>query len=457
MKTREILIRVNNHTRHPVLSPLPRRGTVLIVVIWIVLVLASLVIVLSYFVRTEALASANYTSLAKAEAVAAGAIEYVLAMAADDETDSAVSYESNPYEAMQVGDGYFWVLQPSLSGDGTYEFGLTDEAGKINLNEASLEMLLKLPSMTSELANSIIDWRDQNEEVTVGGAENEYYLLAAEPYQCKNAPLETVEETLLIKGGSIDLLYGEDTNRNGMLDWNENDGETTAPDDNSNGKLDTGFFHYVTIHSYETNQPKNGPERINVSRNTNRGKLLELLTEEFGEEKALKIIAPLQLRPFSSLIEFYYFSGMDYDDFVKIADRLTTTDDEILSGRINVNAAPSEVLACLPQLEQKDVDDLIQWRSKHESDIDELGILWISKVLDREKATAVGPFLTAASGQYSADIIAVSADGRAYCRYYVVIDIADGSPKLVYKQSLPNSGWPLDAEILTTLRDGQEL
>ncbi len=31
--------------------------------------------------------------------------------------------------------------------------------------------------MTAELAASIIDWRDEDSDVTTGGAESEYYLL----------------------------------------------------------------------------------------------------------------------------------------------------------------------------------------------------------------------------------------------------------------------------------------
>lgn len=431
------------------------KGTVLIVVIWIVLILASLVMVMSHFIRTEALATSNYVSLVKAESVANGAIQYVRAMLASEQ-DPQVSYESEPYEAMHVGDGYFWILRPSLSDDQTCEFGLTDEAGKVNLNEASLEMLLKLPSMTSELANSIIDWRDQNQEVTTGGAESEYYLLLSEPYQCKNALLETIEEVLLVKDGSSELLYGEDINRNGILDWNENDGEVAQPSDNSNGKLDPGFFNYVTIHSYEMNTSADGSDLINVSDNRNRGKLADLLTEVFGEQKALEIMGPINLRSFSSHIEFYYFIGMKYDDFAKIENQLTVRNQERINGRINISTAPKEVLLCLPQLEQKDVDALIEKRSK--ADEDELAnTLWITEVLNQEKAVAIGSFITARSSQYSADIVAASADGRAFCRYYVVIDTGEGTPKVIYKQSLHQFGWPLNPDILTTLREGKDI
>ena len=251
------------------------------------------------------------------------------------------------------------------------------------------------------------------------------------------------------------MLYGEDTNRNGILDWNENDGDNTSPSDNSNGKLEPGFFNYVTIHSYELNSAEGNSSKINISQDTNRGKLMELLAEKLGQEKALQIMAPIRLRSFDSLIDFYYFIGMEYDDFIKIIDRLTTTDETEVVGRVNINTASEAVLLCLPQLEQKDVDTLIQTRSK--ADTETTTILWVTKVLDREKAQAIGRYITVQSFQYSADIVAVSADGRAFCRYYVVIDTADGSPKIVYKQSLQNSGWPLDASILESLREGKEI
>jgi type II secretory pathway component PulK len=61
--------------------------------------------------------------------------------------------------------------------------------------------------MGAELAASIVDWRDADDEVTSGGAESEYYLLLADPYYCKNAPFETLDELLLVKGATRDLLF----------------------------------------------------------------------------------------------------------------------------------------------------------------------------------------------------------------------------------------------------------
>ncbi len=442
-------------------------GSVLIVVIWIVLILASLILVLSHSIRVEAVAATNHVSQVKAEAVANGAIQYVFAKLNEDE--DSISYSDDPYEAVQVGDGYFWILRPNLSGKRDYDFGLVDEAGKVNLNSDSpqelLEMLLKLPNMTAELANSIIDWQDEDQDVSAGGAEGEYYLLLPDPYQCKNAPLETIEEVLLIKGGDLQLLYGEDTNRSGVLDWNENDGEQSPPSDNSNSQLDSGFFNYVTIHSYETNTDSTGQPRLDVRDPQDQAEVLELLTELLENEKAIEIMQLLRNGGLfrggmaganMSLIDVYFISGMEYQDFNKIIGRLTTDGSEqTIAGRINVNTAPKEVLLCLPGLEQSDVDALIKKRDELGDDLD--SILWVTEVLDAGKGRGIGRYITVKSSQYSADIVAVSNDGRAYARYFIVVDVVKETPRIIYKQSLHHSGWPLDRQILDTLRNGQEI
>jgi len=253
------------------------------------------------------------------------------------------------------------------------------------------------------------------------------------------------------------LLYGEDTNRNGILDWNEDDGDKAPPEDNGNGRLDPGFFNYVTIHSYELNLDSNGGDRINVNRGQNRTELAQILEDEFGQTKALKILGniPTSPIPYNNILDFYYQARMEYEDFSKIIDRITVDNQDRITGRINVNNAPAEVLLCLPGLEQSDVDTLIMERQKTDTNLD--NILWVTEVLSQEKAEAIGSYITTKSLQFSADIVAVSNDGRAFCRYYVVIDTAEGTPMIIYKQSLHGCGWPLDESILESLRRGEEI
>ncbi len=60
------------------------------------------------------------------------------------------------------------------------------------------------------IIDSLIDWMDSGdgdgeEEY---GAEESYYRSLDPPYSCKNGPVESVEELLLVKGITSELLYG---------------------------------------------------------------------------------------------------------------------------------------------------------------------------------------------------------------------------------------------------------
>lgn len=430
-------------------------GTILIVTIWVVLVLAGLALAFARSMRIAAIVSANHVASLKAEAVASGACVFIMAQltaATEDDTDLM---DSEPYKAVELGQDYFWVLRSNLEDDDEFDYGLTDEAGKINLNSASEEMLLRLPGMTAELAASIIDWRDEDSEVSTGGAEDEYYLLLSEPYNCKNSELETVDEILLIKGASEELLYGEDTNLNGILDENENDGDLSDPPDNRNGRLDTGFYDYVTVYSVETNVDSEGAQRINTNDAASRGDLQTLLQDVLKEERALEIMSLVPTNPsFANILNFYYSSGLKFEEFTQIADRLTTSDQETMPGIVNVNTASKEVLLCLPGLEEKDAEAMLSYRERN-SELD--SIAWVTEVLDQEKAVGIGSYITVRSSQYSADIVCLSGDGRAYKRYKAVFDMQSGTPAVVYWKSLTHSGWPLNREIVAALRKGEPL
>jgi type II secretory pathway component PulK len=442
----------------------PQGGTVLIVTLWIVLVLAGLALVFARSIRIAAGVSANQAASLEAEHIAFGAQQYVIAKIAEQaETQTAMVSTSTTqtavdYEAMPVGEGYFWVLQSNLEDDRDYRYGLTDEAGKIDLNTASQEMLQKLPGMTAELAASIIDWRDTDSDVTAGGAEDEYYLLQPSPYHCKNAPFETVDEILLVKGASEDLLYGEDTNLNGLLDPQENDGDVSEPPDNADGKLDRGFYDYVTVYSTEANVDSDGNTRINVSDSAARSDLQTLLTDTFKEDRALEILTNLTSgTTYTSILQFYYRSRMTFEEFTQVADRLTTSGETTLPGLVNVNTASKEVLMCLPGLEEKDVDDLIAYRTTNSTSENLNTIAWVTEVLDQTKATGIGQYITVHSNQYSADIVAVSGNGRAYKRYKMVVDTQKSPARVIYWREVTHFGWPLDSEIVATLRKGKPL
>ncbi|MBN1507833.1 MAG: general secretion pathway protein GspK [Sedimentisphaerales bacterium] len=432
-------------------------GTVLIVTIWVVLVLAGLALVFARSMRISAAVSANHVASLQAECIANGALEYLVAkLGASTQESGTTSGTTDTYKELQVGQGYFWILRSNLESDREFDYGLTNESNKINLNSASQEMLQRLPGMTAELAASIIDWRDSDSEVTTGGAEDEYYLLQSDAYHCKNAPLETVDEILLIKGASEEMLYGEDTNLNGILDDCENDGDQSDPPDNRNGRLDAGFYDYVTVYSVESNLDSEGNARININSATARSSLQTALQKIVSEDRALEILGQIStMANYSNILDFYFRTGLKAEEFSQIADQLTTSDAQTFSGLVNVNTAPKAVLLCLPGLEESDVEKLLTYRTANSDKL--TSIAWVTQVLDQTKAVGIGSYITVRSRQYSADIVCLSGNGRAYKRYKAVIDTQGTAPRVVYWKTLTHFGWPLDPQIVAALRKGEPL
>ncbi|HEY8668944.1 MAG TPA: hypothetical protein VIL86_20010 [Tepidisphaeraceae bacterium] len=341
-----------------------RRGAIFIAALGIVVVLSGLLLVFAQNMRTEALASANRLSYAQADAVEQGAERWVLAQVESNPGD-AVTITQTPAEALQIGTGYFWVLHPDPDSDQIYAYGITDEAAKLNVNSATSDQMLLLPSATNDIADAIVDWRDEDSTPGPNGAESEYYQSLPEPYSCKNAPFETVEELLLVKDVNPQLLYGYDRNHDGVISDAERSAGGTGTVFNSATDDSRGLFNYVTVYSMETNSSAGGTPRVNV--NANPQAIQKVLSDGISQARANEImqrIAPAiaagRGQPvFANIGTFYLASGMTAAEFKLVADKLTTNPAKTITGLVNVNTAPKRVLRCLSGLSDDDVDALV--------------------------------------------------------------------------------------------------
>ncbi len=243
-------MRLENSPRH--------RGMIFVTALGIIIILTGLVLVFAQSMRTENLASANRRSDANADAVEHGAEQWVQAQV-DAYTTDAMTITQVPAEAIQVGSGYFWILQPNPDSDQDYLYGITDESSKLNINSATATQLINLPCvMQQEVADAITDWRNPAARATADGAESNYYESLTEPYACKNGPYETVEELLLVEGVTPQLLWGYDFNRNGILeDAEKNTGGSNVGSFTGGGGGDDGrgIFNYLTCYSTQPPPP----------------------------------------------------------------------------------------------------------------------------------------------------------------------------------------------------------
>ncbi len=106
-------------------------------------------------------------------------------------------------------------------GNGFIHYSIRDENGKININTASRDVLVKaltangipLGSDRDTIVDSILDWIDPDDLHRVNGAESDYYQGLSPAYSAKNGPLDSMEELLKVRGVTPELFKGlEDYN-----------------------------------------------------------------------------------------------------------------------------------------------------------------------------------------------------------------------------------------------------
>jgi type II secretory pathway component PulK len=185
--------------------PCSERGIVLVIVIW---VLAFVGIVLSAFafaMRTELDAARNFKEEAEASALAEAGVAMALAELAHPGTTDRAAGIVPPYDSGEI-----------RLGRGSYRVVVTDETGRIALNGASAEVLRRLlrnsgvrdARLLDTLVDAILDWQDFDNVPRANGAEEEYYRSLSHPYRAKSGAFESLEELLLVRGMTRDILLG---------------------------------------------------------------------------------------------------------------------------------------------------------------------------------------------------------------------------------------------------------
>jgi DNA uptake protein ComE-like DNA-binding protein len=423
-------------------------AAVLILVLWIAFGLVVLAIHFADSMRFELRAADNRASSIAAEQAAEGAARYVKYILENRDTNGVLPDRTSYLaEEVEVGEAAFWLIGRPDDQDPVNQivFALVDESAKLNLNTATASMLESLPGMTAEFAAAIVDWRDADEDASENGAENDVYARLSPARACKNARFETVEELRLVYGGELELLYGEDLNRNGLLDPNEDDGDLTWPPDNRDGKLDAGILEYVTVYSRQANTKSDGSARTSVN---SRSELEGLFMTTFGNERTALLMAGYPTTPrYNSVLAYYAAnSQITVDEFRQIEDQITTsTNTAVIEGMVNVNTASEAVLACIPGIGTTNAPTLIAYRQSNPDELDT--VAWVKEVLDAGAMQQAGPYLSGKTYQFTADVAAAGHHNRGFRRIRYVFDTSETEPKVVERQDLTHLGWALGSEV----------
>lgn len=212
-------------------------GVVVILVLWILMILTALAISLGKNAHIEMSLTKNALGKLRSKYIARGGIMYGFNQIALDSEDTASNQEDTLYycgirkddkvdlkelfKDKRLGDGTFTIAYKQKNSptekEETY-YGFSDEERRINLNGLTLQNvnifieLLKLLDVEEDtaktIAYSLLDWVDQdgNKSDHRYGAEDDYYKDLKDDYRCKNRPLDTMEELLLVRGVTPGIL-----------------------------------------------------------------------------------------------------------------------------------------------------------------------------------------------------------------------------------------------------------
>lgn len=386
------------------------KGSVLIIVMWVALGLVSITLYFSHSMYFEFRAAENYYEGLQAEQAIDGALRYAMYLFANADEEGVLP-EPDTYsrERSQVGEAIYWYIGRGIQTAyaNTPEFLLVDEGSKLDLNLVTQEILEKLPNMTPSFAAAIIDWRDEDEEVSEGGAEADVYARMIPSRQIKNAPFDTVDELMMVYGADSVLVYGEDANMNGILDPNENDGNATPPMDNQNGTLDFGLVEYVTVFSKfpeeDEAQGQNQENSNDAGNQEGQGGQNNINNQE--EEPTLKV---------------------------------------------NVNTASAAVLATLPGMDEAIAQQLVSYRTT----LADLGsdTEWVNEAIDDGDLSEAEEFFAGSSQRFMVDVAAVGKNARGFRRTQFIVDTSGEEPVVIYRKDLKRQGWALGTNLRQELK-----
>jgi len=214
-------------------------GVALVLALVFVVLLTVLVVDFSYEMRVEATLISSADSDLRAYLAAKSAVSAGIGLLAADLLEGEAAAQSDEVDVYDSLDE-LWAEGIPLETLNVDELGsgiadsmqatIVDEFGKINLNALvflneesgeeqvfeelaeALRYLFEQRGAVEDPVDALIDWLDRDDDPGGNGAENDYYASLGTPYSCKNGPMESLEELLLIPGIDIDEYLGDPEN-----------------------------------------------------------------------------------------------------------------------------------------------------------------------------------------------------------------------------------------------------
>jgi len=211
-----------------IIAPRPSRsGIALIIVLIVIVVLSTLAFGFAYSMKVETKLARNASFEPDLEWMARSAVErakWILFL----ESVGPLAKSDSPIMRTFGGPGRTNDLVSTLPIKnvkhdlGEFDVTVVDLDRKININRAAGDKLLMQEALsfigiedgalTSTIIDSIIDWRDPDDNSGVSGAESSDYISQPNPgyppYKAKNGPIDDMSELLMIRGVTPNIYWG---------------------------------------------------------------------------------------------------------------------------------------------------------------------------------------------------------------------------------------------------------
>jgi len=269
-----------------------RTGIALLMVLLVTGLLSALCLSFLRMSHLEALVADNTQALAQAEILAQAGLKAGMALLAQDDPDYDVLTDRWAHFDRYAAVAGAFFEEGGFSGE------IEDLSGRFNLNSLvdtaksglvvtknreQFERLLDLLGLDVNLADTLLDWLDRDDETRPYGAETYYYSSLENPYPCADGPLDTEDQLRLVKDFTPEVLNGTESR--------------------------TGLIRYVTVIS---------PAFRQVNINTADVLVIRSLADGLTENLARSIIEYRAFSPFERKDDLRQVSGMTDELFNEV-------------------------------------------------------------------------------------------------------------------------------------------
>ncbi len=446
------------------------RGSALVLVLWVMVVLGAVAMPLAYASHLRLQATATLGQGTQALYLARAGVEKAICdlLSLRDSSQAAADYRESdtvPYSNVPLGEGT-WTLFAGWDDSQKPVYGIMDESAKINVLTADESVLSQIPGLTAQIVAGILSMRQAGE-------------------------LRCIADLLRIDGVDPELLYGEDLSGNGLGDPTRTAGPDEDQAEAGSEPAEPGVAAYLTCCSVARNVTSDGQKRVNLS-SAGKDDLMKAIPTLTSQE-ADSIVARRGQQAFKSIADLLDVplaqpgsqaaqgqpglqsggalpgaaSGLggsttqissgtpggtggsppagqpgstqmafDQNRLKQIADYVCVTNDDTIRGLVNINTAEARVLVCLPGITDAIADRIVQSRERNAG-----GFKTVADLLDVAGMTAdvfksVCPLVSARSDVFNVRSFGVVHNGEVSRCVEAIIDRSADAVRIVQWREL---------------------